>query len=149
MTNIVKSNGNLRDLFFPELPALFDDSLMKDFFHAPAGRSTALPAVNIKENDQTYEIDIAVPGMDKKDFKVELKDNRLTISARKENKNEESDSSNRYVRREFSYQSFTRSFTLPEHTVESDNISATYTDGILNITVPKKEKTAGREIQIS
>lgn len=148
MNTIVKTNGALRDRFFPELPALFDDSIMKDFFNLPP-RGSMLPAVNVKDSENRYEIEVAVPGMDKRDFKVELKDNLLHVSANKENRNEQKDETSRYVRKEFSYQSFTRSFTLPEDSVDSENISASYNDGILNIVVPKKEKPTGREIQIS
>jgi HSP20 family protein len=80
---------------------------------------------------------------------VELKDNKLFISAQKENKSEEKDQEERYVRKEFSFQSFTRSFVLPQDIVQSENISANYKDGILNVTVPKKEKTVNsKEIKI-
>ena len=149
MTTLVKSNGTHRNGLFPEFPALFDDLFTKDFFGANiiANRNTTLPAVNVKESDLSYNVEVAVPGMDKKDFKVELKDNTLVISASKENNAEEKHENGRYVRKEFGYQSFTRSFTLPQNNVESQNISASYKDGILNITVPKKAETT-RQIEI-
>jgi HSP20 family protein len=151
MTTLVKSNGTSGNAFFPEFPALFDDLLTKDFFSAGLKNygSTAgyLPAVNVKESDNSYQVEVAVPGMEKKDFKVEVKNNSLLISAQKENKQEEKDENGRYVRKEFGYQSFTRSFKLPEQTVDNENISASYKDGILSILVPKKSNPA-REIQI-
>jgi HSP20 family protein len=150
MNNLIKSNGNMRNTFFPELPSLFDDLFVKDIFHLQSSKtSNHLPAVNIKDTANAYEIEVAVPGMEKNDFKVELKDNTLFISAKKEDKTEEKDKEERYVRKEFSVHSFTRSFILPQDTVESENISAAYKDGILNVAVPKKEKTVNsKEIKI-
>ena len=110
-----------------------------------------MPAVNVREADKNYLLEVAVPGMDKKDCKIELKNNILVISAQKENKQEEKDNEGRYVRKEFGFQSFTRSFTLPEDSVDAENISAAYCDGILKVTIPKKEpeKAQTKEIQIS
>ncbi|MBA3664797.1 MAG: Hsp20/alpha crystallin family protein [Bacteroidetes bacterium] len=150
MTTLVKSNGLGRQGLFPEFPDFFDDLFTKDLFH-PAGKlSGVLPAVNVKDTEQNFILEVAVPGMDKKDFKVEFKKNMLVISARKENQSEEKDKEGKYVRKEFGYQSFTRSFTLPEDMVDGDNISANYKDGILNVTIPKKEreKTRSKEIEI-
>jgi HSP20 family protein len=89
--------------------------------------------------------------MDKKDFKLEVKNGTLVISAQKENKSEEKDNEGRYVRREFGYQSFTRSFTLPEDHVDTENISAQYKEGVLCVTVLKKEqeKHKPKQIEIS
>ncbi|MCE3225648.1 MAG: heat-shock protein [Bacteroidetes bacterium] len=151
MTTLVKSNGHGRH-FFPEFPSLFDDFFTRDMINFAKPTNNHLPAVNVKETDKAYSIEVAVPGMDKKDFKIELKNNLLVISAKKENKQEEKSEDGKYVRKEFGFQSFTRSFTLPEKSVEGENISANYTDGILNITIPKKEKeqtSSVREIQIS
>jgi HSP20 family protein len=150
MNNLVKSNGNIRNAFFSELPALFDDLFVKDLFHLqPSKHSNHLPAVNVKDTTKAYEIEVVAPGMEKKDFKVEVKDNTLFISAKKENNTEEKDKEDRYVRKEFGFYSFTRSFVLPQDTVDSGNISAAYKDGILNITVPKKEKAVNsKEISI-
>ena len=112
--------------------------------------STSLPAVNVKETDDDYFIEVAAPGMTKKDFKINFQNNVLTISSEKQNENEESDDS--YTRKEFSYQSFQRSFTVPGNDVDSDKISASYNDGILNIKLPKREEVKpkpAREIKIS
>ncbi|WP_347158686.1 Hsp20/alpha crystallin family protein [Pontibacter chitinilyticus] len=96
-----------------------------------------VPSTNIKEKDDRFEIELAVPGMDKKDFKVEVNDTILTVSAEQtEAKHEEKA---HYTRREFSYTSFARSFELPA-SVKSDTIQAAYENGILMLTLPKKEE---------
>lgn len=100
--------------------------------------NTTLPAVNIKETDDDFEVTMAVPGMSKKDFKVNLKDNILTISSEKKEEKEEKDAN--YTRREYSYQSFSRSFTLPKDVVDDDKITAKYDNGELRLTIPKKEE---------
>jgi HSP20 family protein len=95
-----------------------------------------IPSVNIMENDKDYLLEMAVPGMEKKDLKVEVGNNMLTISAEKEEKKEEKEDG--FSRKEFSYNSFCRSFTLPENT-DGDKVDAEYKDGILKIAIPKKE----------
>jgi HSP20 family protein len=152
MTTLVKSNGNGRTHFFPEFPSLFDDFFSRDFINFSKPAMNTLPAVNVKESDAAFNLEVAVPGMDKKDFKVELKQNTLVISAKKEDKQEEKSEDGKYVRKEFGFQSFTRSFTIPEKLVDGEKIEASYKDGILNITIPKKEKeqtSSVREIQIN
>lgn len=111
---------------------------------------TTLPAVNVKENDEAFEIEVAAPGMTKNDFRVSLENNLLTISSEKKEEKKEEEKG-RFTRREFSYQSFQRSFTVPENLVEGDKISAKYCEGILCITLPKKEEIKpkpAREISI-
>lgn len=111
---------------------------------------TTLPAVNVKENDEAFEIEVAAPGMTKNDFRVSLENNLLTISSEKKEERKEEEKG-RFTRREFSYQSFQRSFTVPENLVEGDKISAKYCEGILCITLPKKEEIKpkpAREISI-
>jgi len=96
-----------------------------------------VPSANIKEKDNRFEVELAAPGMQKDDFKVEVANNILTVSAeRKDEKNEENEN---YTRKEFSYSSFTRSFELPA-TVNADAIKAAYENGILVLTLPKKEE---------
>lgn len=109
-----------------------------------------IPAVNIKETTGEYSIELAVPGMKKEDFKLELENNMLTISSEKEeNKNEKQDN---YTRREYNYESFSRSFTLPE-TVKSEDLKASYENGVLKVAIPKKEEAkqqpAKKEIKVS
>jgi HSP20 family protein len=140
MRSLVKSNGSL----FPSIPSLFDDFLMRDWFDWSLGNwrmaGSTLPAVNIIETNDDFRIEVAAPGMKREDFKVELDNNTLVISSEREEKSEEKDQHGNYTRREFSYQSFQRSFALPENMVDGEKISAKYKDGILYITVPKREE---------
>lgn len=140
MKSLVKSNGNL----FPAMPSLFDDFFTRDLFDWSTGNwrssGATLPAVNIRETNDDFSIEVAAPGMKRDDFKVELDNNILSISSQREEHNEEKDQAGNYTRREFSYQSFQRSFTLPENKVEGEKIVARYADGILQVTVPKKEE---------
>lgn len=131
MTLIKRSN----DLF----PTFFDDFFGRDWFvnNNNISRPGYLPAVNIIDNADNFEVEMAVPGLNKNDFKIALDNELLTISFEKEHEVENEDKS--YTKREFSYQSFKRSFTLPQ-TVESDKIAANYHDGILNVVIPKREE---------
>ena len=97
------------------------------------------PAVNVKEDNEAFRVEVAAPGLKKEDFKVTLDNGLLTISAENRREHEEKNAEGRYTRREFSYQSFARSFTLPS-TVEADRIDARYQDGILHLEIPKKEE---------
>jgi HSP20 family protein len=101
--------------------------------------NTTLPSVNIKENEDVFEVEMAVPGMSKEDFKIELNHRFLTISAEKKVEKEEKKKNEKYTRREFCYRSFSRSFTLPE-VVEGDKIEAKYDNGLLKVVIPKKEE---------
>lgn len=149
MTTLVKSTGNGRTGFFPEFPSLFDDFFTRDLISSDSKRNSSLPAVNVKENDSSYNLEVSVPGMDKKDFKIELKNNMLIISGKKEEKHEEKNENGKYVRKEFGFHSFTRSFTLPEDSVDAENISASYKEGILYLEIPKKEKEKPKSKEIS
>jgi len=153
MTTLVKRDGGLNLL--PEFPSLFNEPFLKNWLNwnhdSEISESSTLPGVNIHETADSYEMEVAAPGMNKNDFKVELQDNRLVISAERKTENEKKQSGN-YLRREFSYHSFVRSFTLAEKQVEREKISARYTDGILHITVPKTQEAktkASRVIPIS
>ena len=139
---------------FPSFPSLFDrffDGELMDWNSSNySSTETTLPAVNVKENENEFLIDIAAPGMNKKDFKVDYDNGRLTISS--EHKNEkETKEGEKITRREFSYQSFQRSFTVSENMVKADKISANYENGILHITLPKREEVKpkpAKQIQI-
>jgi len=112
---------------------------------------TTLPAVNIKENEDSFTVEVAAPGMQKDDFNVEIDNNLLTISSEKKDEKVEKEGE-RYTKREFSYQSFQRSFTLPQGLVNEDKIEAKYKDGVLHLVIPKKDevkKKARRTIKIS
>lgn len=137
------------------LPSFWDNFFNRDLMDWTntnfSSTDTTLPAVNVKEDDDAFLIEVAAPGMKKDDFKVNFENNLLTItSEKKEEKHEEE--KGRYSRREFSYQSFQRSFTVPESVVEGEKISAKYCEGILCITLPKKEEVKpkpARQIDIS
>lgn len=137
------------------LPSFWDNFLSKDLMDWGSSNfsntDTTLPAVNVKESEESFEIEVAAPGMTKEDFKVNLENNVLTISSEKHEERKE-EGKGRYTRREFSYQSFQRSFTIPENLVEGDKIAAKYCDGLLCIQLPKREEVKpkpAREIQIS
>ena len=133
------------------LPGLMENFFNRDLFDLGnvATPGTTLPAVNLRETKDNFIVEVAAPGMKKNDFTVKLDNNQLIISAEKESKEEENDEE--YTRKEFSYESFQRTFTLPQ-TVVAENISAKYVDGVLNITIPKKEEAKQKplkEIKIS
>lgn len=112
--------------------------------------NTTLPAVNIKESDEKFEIEVAAPGMKKEDFSIKLENNQLTISS--ERKEEKEDKKEYYSRKEFSYQSFSRTFNIPENIVNRDQINARYCDGVLCIDLPKRDEAKTRpprDIKIS
>jgi HSP20 family protein len=119
----------------PMLSDIFDDFERR--FYSPFKYEGFIPAANIKENERSFDIEIAVPGMKKDDFKINLENNILTVSTEKEEeKNEENKN---YTRKEFMYGSFSRSFTLPK-VVETEQIKASYENGILSIQLPKKDE---------
>jgi len=108
-----------------------------------------VPAVNIKENDKEVIIDVAAPGLSKKDFEISVENNTLTISAHKEV--EKVEEGTNFVKKEFGYENFQRSFTLPEEIFDVENIKATYKNGVLEIVIPKKEEEQKKvkKIQVS
>jgi HSP20 family protein len=116
-----------------------NSDIMNDFFGF--GDSFNMPAVNISEHDDNYRIELAAPGMNKKDFKVNVENDLLTISFERKAENEEKKEN--YLRREFGYQSFERSFSLGEN-VDVDKIKAEHKNGILSIEVPKKEEAKAK-----
>jgi len=147
----VKRNGTL----YNQAPHLFDDFFKRDIFNWSLSNysdtNTTIPAVNIKETADNYEVQVAAPGMTKSDFNVELEGNTLTISSEKQYEKEQEEDF-RYTAKEFSYQSFSRTFTLQKEVVDTEKISATYENGMLNLTIPKKEEArykGPRRIEIS
>ncbi len=130
----------------PSLLANFFNNDMENFGLSNfSATNTTLPSVNIKENPEGFEVEVAAPGFDKSDFNIELDGDVLTISSEKQIENETKEDE-RFTKREFSYQSFTRSFTLPE-VVESDKITAKYDKGILRIAIPKKEEAKPKPVK--
>lgn len=131
------------------MPSLFDRFFENDLFDWSnrnySNTNTTLPAVNIKEDKDGFEVEMSAPGLDKKDFKIELNNSVLTISSEKKVENETKEGQ-QFTRREFSYQSFSRSFTLPE-TVEGEKIGAKYENGILSVSIPKKEEAKPKPVK--
>jgi HSP20 family protein len=138
--SLVKSNGGL----FPAVPSLIDDFFGRDWLDSTLSNwkttSATLPAVNVRETNDEFRIEVAAPGMKRDDFKVELENNVLTISSEREDSTEENHRDSNYTRREFSYQSFQRSFSLPQEKVKGEEIVAKYSDGVLHVTIPKTEE---------
>ena len=135
--------GNLLTQDFFDLDNFFDDRMWNkglmnaDFWHG----KTAEPALNIKETDDHFEIELAAPGFSKKDFNVTIEDGCLNISAEKKLTEEEKE--DEYTRREFNYEAFERSLMLPE-SVKEEEIKAKYDEGILSFRVMKKEEAKKR-----
>jgi len=132
---IVKWNPSLisnMDSFFDDFFKSQFPALQKMNFSA---EGTTMPAINIKETDDEYALEVAAPGLSKKDFNISVENGMLTISAEKEVETENEEDG--YTRKEFSYSSFKRSFTLPEG-ADDGKISAKYVDGILQVVLPKK-----------
>ena len=114
------------------MPDIFEDS----FFPVRTTGNSFKPAVNIREDDKNYFLDFAIPGIDKKDMKIDMNDDTLTISS--EIKKESEENKEDYKRKEFSYSAFSRSFYIPEN-VNREKIEANYKDGILTVSLPKEE----------
>lgn len=118
-------------------PSLIDELLKPDWLGGMQNFNANVPAVNIKETDTSFGIELAAPGKTKEDFNIEIDHNVLTISS--EEKSEKEANQGKYTRKEFNYSSFRRAFTLPE-TVNTDSINATYENGVLHVALPKKEE---------
>jgi HSP20 family protein len=135
--------------FSNQMPSLIDRFFNDDLFDWSlqnfSNTNSNLPAVNIKEKDDAFEIEMAAPGFKKEDFKIELNNNLLSISSEKKTENETKENE-RFTKREFSYQSFMRSFTLP-NSIEGEKINAKYKNGILNIHIPKKEEAKVKPVK--
>jgi HSP20 family protein len=128
-----------RNDFSPRIPSIWEDFFGRDVMDMSNwAKASSVPAVNIEEKPNEFEVALAAPGMQREDFKVEVDNGILSVSSEKEAKHEEQDKEGRYTRREFSYHSFSRSFTLPE-AINTEKIEAQYKDGILYIHLPKKE----------
>lgn len=146
MSNLVNvpKNGSLIDsnssLNFPRWSSWIDDLFNNDLpsvFNSNFNTGMTMPKVNIRETAESYIVEMAVPGLKKSDFNIDLDNQMLSISTEIREENEQKD--DHFTRREFGYSSFKRTFSLPE-TVNEDKIEAKYQDGILNIYLPKKEE---------
>lgn len=152
MTSLVKGGSLLptwtRNLL--DTGRLFNSGLLDFDGDFPSiALSVSLPSVNVTEDDKQFKLELAAPGLEIKDFKVEVDNGVLCICSEKEE--EKKEEKKNYTRREYSYKGFSRNFTLPENCL-ADKIDAKYENGILNITLPKKEVTvtkAAKEIKVS
>ena len=139
-------NGNSKTAslsfnLLPTFPSWIDEVINKNFgteFMPNFNTGLTSPAVNVLDTANNYLVEMAVPGLKKSDFNISLDNQLLSISAELKSEYEDVDNEN-YTRREFGYSSFKRTFTLPE-SVETDKISAKYDDGILKVTLPKREE---------
>jgi HSP20 family protein len=142
---LVKFNNKANNTLMPGFNDVFDSIFNDTFF---GDRMVArVPAVNISESENNYHVELAAPGLKKEDFKLNLERNQLSISV-EQSANQEDNQKN-YSKREYSFNSFVRSFTLPE-SADHANIEASYSDGILRIDIAKREeaKAVRRQIEI-
>ncbi|MFD0863989.1 Hsp20/alpha crystallin family protein [Sungkyunkwania multivorans] len=146
MSNLVKkqngsgANSDSNSLTFPRWSSWIDEMFNRDLpsvFSPNFNSGLTLPKVNIRETKDAYFVEMAVPGLKKSDFHIDLDNKVLSISTTVASKDE--DQEDTLIRREFEYSSFKRSFSLPE-TIEEDKIKANYVDGVLSIHLPKKEE---------
>jgi len=142
---LVKFNRDNGNALMPGVNDIFE-SIFNDTFFSDR-MVTRVPAVNISESADHFHIELAAPGLKKQDFKISVDDNQLNISVEQQTENKESN--RKYNKREYSYSSFVRSFTLPE-LADHSRIEAAYEDGVLKIDVAKKEeaKSISRQIEL-
>ena len=140
---LVKFNNNRNNTLLPGFNDVFESIFNDTFFNDRM--VTRVPAVNISEGDSNYCVELAAPGLKKEDFKLNLEHNQLTISV--EQSSDHQDNQKNYSKREYSYSSFVRSFTLPE-SADYNRIDAGYSDGILRIDIAKREEAKAVRRQI-
>lgn len=152
MRSLAKRDGNkpatrnMFSSFFSDIDRMFENDMFLMPMHLNRFANDTMPAANLRETDKEYAIELAVPGMKRDDFNIEVDEHMLSVSCqREENINEEKDD---YTRREYNYSSFSRTFRLPE-TVVADKIKAQYDNGVLHITVPKAEQKEQRRKRIN
>ena len=147
MSIVKKNNGRVSDY---SMPSIWDDFFNRDVFKWGSDYTNtggSMPAVNIKETTESFNVEMAAPGMDKKDFKIELDGHTLTISSEKQNESEDKEGES-YNRKEFSYQSFYRTFHLPKDVVDANNIKAKYENGLLQLEIPKREEAKQKPARV-
>lgn len=153
MEDLIMSLTKLSNNYFPGFPSFLDKFFEGDQMDWNnwnfAEKNSTLPAINVLENEDEFKIEVAAPGMRKEDFAINYENGRLNISSEK--KEEKKSEKEKISRCEFSYQSFQRSFTVAESSIEVDKIAAKYEDGILRLVLPKREEVKpkpSRMIQI-
>jgi len=154
MEDLTMNLARVSNNWIPSFPSwadrFFEGDLMDWNSSNFAGEQSTLPAVNVKENDNEFQIEVAAPGLKKGDFKINFNNGKLTISSEKKEEKEEKESG-KVTRKEFNYQSFQRTFSVPDNVVNTDKISAKYADGILHVKLPKREEVkpkSAKEIKI-
>jgi HSP20 family protein len=154
MEDLTMNLARLSNNWIPSFPSwadkFFEGDLMDWNSSNFAGEQSTLPAVNVKENDNEFQIEVAAPGLKKGDFKINFNNGKLTISSEKKEEKEQKEGE-KVTRKEFNYQSFQRTFSVSENVVNTDKISAKYTDGILHVKLPKREEVKpkpAKEIKI-
>jgi len=142
--NLANSNSNQN---FPTLSNWLDDLFNRDLpsvFTSNFNTGITLPKVNIKETADSFMVEMAVPGLKKSDFNIDIDNQVLSISTETKEENEHKEEN--YTRREFGYSSFKRTFSLPE-SVDDEKINAKYNEGILSILLPKKEEAKQKPVR--
>lgn len=142
-----KKNHDYNLASLPSLPSWFDDFLGKSFgneFVSNFNTGITLPAVNVIDGSNEFIVEMAVPGLDKSDFNINVDNNLLSIGVEKET--EQNENTENYTRREFGYSSFKRTFSIPE-SVDTDKISASYKDGIMKIMLPKRDEAKKKPLK--
>jgi HSP20 family protein len=130
-----------KNRIIPSLNSFFNDDLRKDLYDWNEKNflsvGDTLPSANVKDSEDEIRIDLAVPGMKKDDFKIQFKNNILSISSEKKDEKTEQDDEGNFLRKEFNYEAFCRTFQLPDN-INEKSINAAYADGILHIEIGKK-----------
>jgi Molecular chaperone (small heat shock protein) len=143
--SLIKKNDQV-----PSWSNLFDDFLNHNWSDWTnrhySDTNTTLPSVNIKESAHDFEVEVAAPGMEKEDFRIEVTNGYLTISSEMKSESKTEDKKRRYTKQEFCYESFSRSFSLPS-SADTDKIAAKYDKGILTISIPKKEEAKPKPVK--
>lgn len=127
-------NWKKEEDLFPSFSSLIYDFWGRDYVKKMEA-GTTLPAVNVLEDDNEFDVEVAAPGFKKEEFKIQVENNQLTISS--EHKKEKEEKGKKVTRKEFNYNTFTRTFTLPDN-INQDAIDAEYADGMLKVILPKK-----------
>jgi HSP20 family protein len=145
MPNLMKRNSGVSTPaksifsdFFTDVDRMFDRDMFLMPMQMRRQMEATMPAVNIRDNEKEYVIEVAAPGMKKEDFNIDMEEGTLTISSQKEE--ETTENKENFRRREYNYSSFSRSFNLPEN-VKPEDIQARYENGVLSLNVPKKQET--------
>lgn len=147
MSSLAKRTGGVPSLFqdfFNNNPLFKRDVFDFDMDMTPSRLGINVPTANITENRKEYMVELAAPGLDRKDFNIELDEKTLTISAEKETEDKKEE--DQYTRKEYSFQSFKRTFYIPQP-IKEDKIEAKYDNGILKVTMPKLKEAQSKTVQ--